>query len=168
MDSEHIKTQYLSLSMFVVLPMQHISLRGLGGGNVMMTYLRVQTWSPYGYFFFFFLAQYILFHLSFTALRLHDRVDLCKDHLSLHGITIFFACWDLLGLQGDYFIFLTPPARSAFIFSIRQYLVRHWTSAAVMNPCRRIYFHFLSISQTPDSLTSAISDSLRLLFKDRQ
>lgn len=36
----------------------------------------------------FFLAQYILFHLSFTALLLHDRVDLCKDHLSLHGITI--------------------------------------------------------------------------------
>ena len=110
MDSEHIKTQYLSLSMFVVLPMQHISLRGLGGG--MSWWL---TWESrheaHMDIFFFFLAQYILFHLSFTALRLHDRVDLCKDHLSLHGITIFFACWDLLGLQGDYFIFLTPPRK---------------------------------------------------------
>lgn len=84
MDSEHIKTQYLSLSMFGVLPTQHILLKGESHDDLLVS----PDIQPIWIFSSLLLEQYILFHLSFTAFLLHDRVDLCKDHLSLHGITI--------------------------------------------------------------------------------
>lgn len=83
MDSEHIKTQYLLLSMFGVLPMQHILLKGESHDDLLENPDIKPIW------IFFFLAHYILFHLSFTGLPLHDSEwTFCKDHLSLHGITI--------------------------------------------------------------------------------
>lgn len=65
----------------------------------------------------------------------------------------FFACRDLLGLQGDYFIFLNPCAKSAFIFSIRQFLVRHSISS-ILTTSQRINFYFVTISKTCDLCAS--------------
>lgn len=62
MDSEHIKTQYLPLSMFVVLPMQHILSKGESRDDLLESPDAKPVWII---FFFFFGAQYILFHLSF-------------------------------------------------------------------------------------------------------
>lgn len=42
------------------------------------------------------------------------------------------------------YIFKKRPTRSAFIFSIRQFLVRPFVST-VLKPCRRINFHILSM-----------------------
>lgn len=65
----------------------------------------------------------------------------------------FFACRDLLGLQGDYFIFLNPCAKSAFIFSIQQFLVRHSISS-ILTTSQRINFYFVNISETCDLCAS--------------
>lgn len=128
MDSEHIKTQYLSRSAcWGFLPMQHISVEGRKSQWLIWESTRkAPRW------IMFFSAWYIL---SLAFLFARERADLCKDHLSLHGITVSLYAgisWDYREIS-SYLFLIYPVPDLPLSFPSVSFGVKCWISN-ILNP----------------------------------
>lgn len=146
---------------FVVLPTQHILLKGESHDDL----LGSPDIRPIWIFFF----QHSISSLTFHLQLFYCMIEWTFVRIIYHYMGLPFLCMlGSLRITGRLLhIFKPTRARSAFIFSIRQFLVRSGISTI---PNRRFHFHSLSISESFDSCTSfiisVISANLQPLYKD--